>query len=193
LVSDLRAASVTLAWHAPSANGILKYRLYYADMTGAKAAKMTPVDVGLATQASVSSLVAGHIYYFVVTDLNSAGEESQASNLVEYVAGPSSTPTPINQRPKAYAGPDQTIIVNTGGAKLRGTASDDGLPNPPGKLSRRWSKVSGPGKVKFTAPNSLSTTATFGGVPGIYVLKLSVTDGQLWASDTVTITVKRLR
>jgi hypothetical protein len=90
-----------------------------------------------------------------------------------------------------YAGPNQTIIVNTGGAKLRGTASDDGLPNPPGELGYHWSKVSGPNKVRFFAPHSLSTIATFGGVPGIYVLKLSVTDGELWASDTVTITVRR--
>jgi len=120
------------------------------------------------------------------------GSRSGTSNPTSITMnGPITETAAFNQRPKVHAGPNQTIIINTGGAKLHGTASDDGLPNPPGKLSYHWTKVSGPHEVSFTAPHSLSTTATFGGVPGIYVLRLSVTDGQLWASDTVTITVKR--
>jgi uncharacterized repeat protein (TIGR02543 family) len=123
---------------------------------------------------------------------NGTGSHSGTNNPASItINGPIIEKAAFNQRPKVYAGPDQTYIVNTGGAKLRGTASDDGLPNPPGKLSYSWSKVSGPHQVSFTASHSLSTTATFGEVPGIYVLKLSVTDGQLWASDTVTVTVRR--
>jgi hypothetical protein len=48
---------------------------------------------------------------------------------------------------------------------------------------------SGPGTVSFGDTTKTKTTAKVTG-PGIYVLKLSATDGQLQAADTVTITVE---
>src|SRR5207302_928858 len=104
---------------------------------------------------------------------------------------PTPSPTPVNTAPIANAGPDKTIRMPNG-VWLYGSASDDGLPVPPAKLTFRWSKVSGPRAVNFTAPNSLTTKATFGS-RGIYVLKLTVSDGQLSAGNTVTITVNPRR
>ena len=73
-------------------------------------------------------------------------------------------------------------------ANLSGSATDDGLPNPPGALTLTWSKTSGPGTVTFGNAGMAATTATFS-APGTYVLQLAAFDGALTGSATVTITV----
>src|SRR4029077_16299739 len=83
---------------------------------------------------------------------------------------PTPTPTPTNTAPVVNAGPDQTVSLST--ATLSGSATDDGLPNPPAALTYTWSKASGPGSVTFGNANAASTTATFS-VGGVYTLKLS--------------------
>jgi hypothetical protein len=92
-----------------------------------------------------------------------------------------------NTPPVVNAGPDQTITLPAA-ANLAGTASDDGLPNPPGKLTTTWSFVSGPGTVTFANASALSTTATFSAA-GPYVLRLTASDSVLSASDDITVTV----
>jgi sugar lactone lactonase YvrE len=52
--------------------------------------------------------------------------------------------TPGNSPPNVDAGEDQTITLPEG-APLEGTASDDGVPDPPGTVTVVWSQVSGPG------------------------------------------------
>src|SRR6266496_3720253 len=101
---------------------------------------------------------------------------------------PSPTPTPTNQPPVVNAGPDQTVPVLS--ATLSGSATDDGLPNPPGALTYTWSKAGGPGTVTFANANAPSTTATFS-VGGIYTLKLTANDSALSGSDTVVVTVNK--
>ena len=71
---------------------------------------------------------------------------------------------------------------------LTGTATDDGNPAPPALLTTTWSLASGPAAVTFSAPNALSTTATFT-VPGVYTIRLSAFDGQVTTSDDVLVTV----
>jgi hypothetical protein len=96
------------------------------------------------------------------------------------------TPVP-NTAPTVSAGSGHTITLpNT--ASLSGSASDDGLPNPPGALTYTWSKVSGPGTVAFSATGSLSTTASFSAT-GSYLLRLVASDSELTGTGTVTITV----
>ncbi len=92
-----------------------------------------------------------------------------------------------NQKPIVSAGSNQTVIL-PGSANLSGSASDDGLPNPPGVLTTTWSKVSGPGMVTFGNANNLATSADFSAV-GIYVLRLTGNDGELTATSDVTVTV----
>jgi hypothetical protein len=94
---------------------------------------------------------------------------------------------PINQAPTVTAGPAQTITLPALAA-LAGSASDDGLPNPPGAMTLAWSKVSGPGTVTFANPASVATTASFDAA-GTYVLRLTASDSLLSASADVTITV----
>jgi len=92
-----------------------------------------------------------------------------------------------NQAPTVSAGPDRTVTLPNA-VLLTGTATDDGLPTPPAAMTHSWSVVSGPGTVTFSAPTALSTTASFS-VSGSYVLRLTVSDGALTASDVVSVTV----
>lgn len=107
---------------------------------------------------------------------------------VKTAPGPVTNPT--NQPPTVSAGGDQTVQLNNGSASvsLSGSASDDGLPDPPGALSPAWSVVSGPAGVSFGNAGSLGTTATMT-VEGSYVLELAVGDGEYTVTDNVTITV----
>ncbi|MGH9867891.1 MAG: galactose oxidase-like domain-containing protein [Candidatus Polarisedimenticolia bacterium] len=91
-----------------------------------------------------------------------------------------------NRPPIVDAGPNQTIL-HPQAANLNGTIADDGLPLPQ-PPSTQWSTDSGPGTVSFANASAVDTTATFSG-PGIYVLRLTATDSELNASDTVTVTV----
>ncbi len=93
---------------------------------------------------------------------------------------------PTNQPPTVNAGADQAITLPTNTVTLTGTASDDGLPS--GTLTVAWTVVSGPGAVTFGTPTATTTTATFASA-GVYVLRLTASDGALSASDDVTVTV----
>src|SRR5205814_2131939 len=101
---------------------------------------------------------------------------------------PTPTPTPSNQAPVVNAGPDQIVATHSTG--LSGSATDDGLPNPPGALTYLWSKVSGPGSVTFGNAQTANTTATFS-AGGTYTLKLSASDSALTGTDTIVLTVNK--
>ena len=90
-----------------------------------------------------------------------------------------------NLAPTADAGADQTITLPAS-ASLNGSIADDGLPS--NSVLATWSKISGPGTVAFGNANAEDTTASFS-TDGTYVLQLLADDGELTASDTVTITV----
>ena len=96
------------------------------------------------------------------------------------------TVNPGNTAPSVNAGPDKTVTLPDKAA-LDGVVSDDGLP-PGSALSVTWTKVSGPGSVTFTDPNSAATTATFA-AGGAYVLRLTAADSEFSVSDEVTVTV----
>src|SRR6185436_7121111 len=69
---------------------------------------------------------------------------------------------------------------------LPGRVSDDGLPI--GELTLGWSQVTGPAPVTFSSTTSAPTTATFIR-EGIYVLRLSAYDGELYGADEVMVVV----
>ena len=94
---------------------------------------------------------------------------------------------PANQAPNVSAGSDQ-IVTLPASLPLNGSAVDDGLPIPPGKLDVAWSKVSGPGNVTFGNVNAAATTANFTAA-GVYFLRLTANDGVLTASDDISVTV----
>ena len=104
---------------------------------------------------------------------------------VEYTAAGGG---PTNQPPVVDAGTGVTVQLPAS-ASLDGTVSDDGLPASPGQVTTTWSQVSGPGTASFGNVNAVDTTASFS-TSGTYVLRLSATDGQLSASDDVTVVVQ---
>ncbi|HEX2518093.1 MAG TPA: DNRLRE domain-containing protein, partial [Castellaniella sp.] len=93
---------------------------------------------------------------------------------------------PLNQAPQVNAGADHAITLPAM-ASLTGLASDDGLPAG-SNLTVTWSKVSGPGTVTWSNPNTAVTSASFSD-EGIYVLRLTASDSALNASDEVAVTV----
>ena len=101
---------------------------------------------------------------------------------------PTPTPPPQNAAPVVNAGPDQTVSILS--ATLNGSASDDGLPNPPGALTYTWSAVAGPGTVSFADASAPNTTASFS-QSGVYTLRLTAFDGAASSSDDVVVTVNQ--
>jgi VCBS repeat-containing protein len=96
--------------------------------------------------------------------------------------------TPVNIPPSVNAGSNEDIAFgNT--AKLAGSVSDDGNPNPPDAVSTEWTKSSGPGTVSFGNASLLNTTATFSAT-GTYALRLTAYDGEYSTYDEITVNVK---
>lgn len=105
---------------------------------------------------------------------------------IDAVVVPDTAPG-ANVAPTVDAGIDQSITLPAN-ASLAGSATDDGLPNPPGALSYAWSVTSGPAIVSFADPSAPATTASFTAA-GVYVLRLTANDSLLSAFDEVQITV----
>ena len=127
----------------------------------------------------------GNTYFYY---LNSTADTSYipASNLLAFQI----TSTVVNHAPTANAGSDQQIVYPIDTVNLAGTASDDGVPNPPGAVTTLWTVTSGPGTVTFGDANAVDTTATFSAI-GTYVLRLTANDSALSVYDEVTITYRQ--
>jgi hypothetical protein len=83
--------------------------------------------------------------------------------------------------PNVSAGPNLTVILPAA-AVLNGFAISSNA------LVTTWSEVSGLGNVTFGNPSSTNTTATFS-MPGMYVLRLTASDGVVSASSDATANV----
>ena len=136
---------------------------------------------GNSTTTPVTFSEAG-TYILRLTATDSALESFDEMTVTAYENGQQ----PPNQPPVVNAGADQKVNL-PGSANLFGLVTDDGLPTG-GNGSALWTKVSGPGDVAFSNPNSASTTASFS-TEGIYILRLTASDGQLTASDDVAVNV----
>jgi len=69
---------------------------------------------------------------------------------------------------------------------LQGSATNDGLPNPPGALQLQWRKISGPGTVTFSNPTGATTNAQLSQA-GVYDLRLEAADGEFTRQASVEI------
>jgi len=89
--------SVTLAWDPSADTNVVGYALYYGPSSGTYPNR---VDVGSVTNATVSGLQEGLVYYFVATAYNAASLESTPSNevtfLVPGILKLTASPTPTN-------------------------------------------------------------------------------------------------
>jgi hypothetical protein len=74
--------SVTLAWEPSSDTNVVGYNIYYG-MTSHTYSNM--VNVGNATNATISGLVGGATYYFAATAYDNLGDESDFSDEIIYL------------------------------------------------------------------------------------------------------------
>lgn len=176
-ISDRRVTGVTVSWSPPD----------WTTVGDASLAQKTPnIASILQNMVDRPRWFSGNSIAIIITGTGVRTAEA-------YDGDPANAPLlhvdfmPSHRPPTVDAGPDQTITFPTP-VTLDGTVSDDGLPDPPGSLVTSWSKVSGPGSVTFGDASAIDTTADFSS-PGTYVLRLTADDGELVASDEVTITV----
>lgn len=96
-----------------------------------------------------------------------------------------------NASPYVDAGKKQAVWLSNGTAsvKLDAWIWDDGLPTPPAAVTYNWTKLSGPGSVTFTPSNMIEDPNASFTVAGDYLLKLTVSDSEKDANDTVLIKV----
>jgi hypothetical protein len=90
-----------------------------------------------------------------------------------------------NTAPHVNLGEDRTVAQGQS-LVLVPVVSDDGLPG--GGLTYVWSQTSGPGTASFTAPDQERTSVSFDN-NGSYVLRLTVSDGEMDASDEIQVSV----
>jgi hypothetical protein len=115
LVTARAQYSVALAWNPSTTSGVTGYRVY----SGAASHAYTNVlQVGNATNATVSGLAPGTTYYFAVTAVNSLGLESVTSTEINY-----SVPA-ANTAPVISSIPSQTTLQNTATPAIGFTVSD---------------------------------------------------------------------
>jgi hypothetical protein len=90
--SGVNLSSVTLAWDPSPDSWVSGYAVQYGTVSGSYTVRL---DVGPVTTATVTNLMPGVTYYFVVTAYTSDGLESLPSNEVSYTV-PAVTPdTPL--------------------------------------------------------------------------------------------------
>lgn len=141
-----------------------------------------PAQASIANPMQLNTIVsfpANGTYVFRFTASDSV---LSSSATVQVIVNPQ-----VNQPPNVDAGQSQMITMPAT-ASVTGSASDDGLPNPPNGLTYAWSQVSGPAPAALSDPTKLGTTGTFL-QPGVYVLRLTASDGALSSSATTQITV----
>jgi uncharacterized protein YjiK len=148
-------------------------------------ASANPVNAAGLTMAPASNGSGATNLYLVDRGVdNDSNPSENDGKIYEMSVG---LPPAGNLPPTADAGSDQSVVLPAS-VTLTGSATDDGLPDPPGTVTTTWSKASGPGTVTFGDSGAASTTASFS-TPGTYVLRLTVNDSALTDSDDVTVQV----
>ncbi|HEY8933713.1 MAG TPA: PKD domain-containing protein [Cyclobacteriaceae bacterium] len=97
-------------------------------------------------------------------------------------------PPAINTSPNANAGADQSVQLPANTADLAGSATDDGLPDPPNALTLQWEQVSGPSTV-LSSPVATANVNLSNLVEGTYVFRFTANDGEFADSDDISIIV----
>ena len=105
--------SVTLAWNPAAGTNIAGYKLYY----GLASRTYTNANnVGNATNATISSLINGTIYYFAATAYDTSGSESDYSTEVVYTNQAATLPTIVLSSPvsgASYTAPASISLAAT--------------------------------------------------------------------------------
>lgn len=87
------AGDVSLAWDPSASEGVIGYKVYTGNSSGAY---NEPIVIGNQTSYTVTDLSDGFYYYFAVTAFDAAGNESAFSNEVMTLVGGSGKTCDIN-------------------------------------------------------------------------------------------------
>ena len=147
-------------------------------------------DVGSITAGGVFTASATNAGYAVVRAKSAANIPASggipARIYTSYLLIKVGTPDVTNTAPVVNVGSDQTITLPST-ASLSGSVTDA---TPTGTLTSAWTMVSNStgGTVSFAPANAASSIATFSKA-GVYILRLTGSDGSLSSTDDVQITV----
>lgn len=153
---------------------------------------MAPVKSIRVDSEPFTDFQVGYEHTFNVTNLviwfNS--RFSKGSNIVII---PGRFDSPANKPPTVSAGDDRSLLVGPGSSgpynfTLEGAFLDDGLPDDSVKF--KWVKTGGPDEVKFKNEKKLTTSVDIES-DGLYIFRLTVSDGELETSDEVNVVVDR--
>ncbi|HEX9778759.1 MAG TPA: putative Ig domain-containing protein [Geopsychrobacteraceae bacterium] len=186
VATAVSAKTITLSWDPSPDSTVAGYKVYYQagssalPFTGSGAAEgASPVDVGTALSSSLTDLPNDQIHYLAVTAYDSAGYESDYSNVVTS----SAVVATANRAPLLAAIGPKNIST---GATLNFTVSAS---DPDGD-SLTYSASGLPPGAAFNA-----ATRTFNWTPdstqsGSHSVTFSVSDGVLSDAESVVITVE---
>jgi hypothetical protein len=163
---------VTVAWDANPEPDIASYNVYYGIVGSGVTNSISP---GSTTQQQVINLLPQTEYWFYVTAVNTAGLESDPSQVLTYT-------TPVNQAPTVTLGADR-IAITPGTVSITAQAADDHL--SPDALTTSWTQLSGPA-VNLTGANQLTASLPLTSA-GTYSFRVTVNDGNQGASDEVAV------
>src|SRR5262245_53850873 len=124
---DVMAAEVGLTWDPNSEPDLAGYKLYRREAGGSTD---WTLDVGLATSAQATGLIAGRTYCFVVTASNTSGLESDPSNEVCYTV-PDANQPPTANGTVAVVAEDTEVQIFLSGTDPDGDALTFQVATPP--------------------------------------------------------------
>jgi hypothetical protein len=98
----------------------------------------------------------------------------------------------VNRPPVVVVGPDLQVDALRFPLEipLKGFASDDGLPESPGRLTVAWTQTAGTGVIEFTDSQATNTIVRIPG-PDRYTVRLTAFDGAMAQPAEVTLDVRR--
>ena len=122
---------------------------------------------------------------FILRLTVSDGTETRTDD-VEISINPTTGGGGSNIAPQVNAGPDRVSVTSNGRVTLAGSASDADGDN----ITTFWSVISAPGNVTFVDADAPTTQATLHS-EGVYILRLTASDGQFTSTSDVSITIQR--
>ena len=143
--------SVTMAWSPSADTNVTGYNLYYGVTSGTYTNK---TNVGSATNATVSGLIAGVTYYFAVTAYDAFGQESAYSSEISYLVPSGLASVQVSSAP---AGQSIVTVSGPAGHTYQILASPD---------LKVWTvignvTVGASGSLNFTDTNAAAFTQRF--------------------------------
>lgn len=177
--------SLVLAWDYEGEDDVAGFRLYWGFTSGFYALTN---EVGLATEASVSNLLAGETYHFAVSSFDVLGRESDLSSEITYAVPVSSTnELPIISLIAVGTDEDQPVLL-----PLNGTNVLVAVPPSHGKVVGSLPVARYIPATNFSGPDSFKLIL-FDGGPVATKVEVSVNvrpvNDPPWTADKTVVTV----